>query len=195
MQPNLYFIAAMPRSRTAWLSNLLTSGPSVCVHDAAVDGADVESLTRMMQSIESVYVGLADTGICFYWKQLFERHPDVPVVVIERDYESILQSWIRYTEPYPALWGTEAQLKLKHSYGLFQEMKKNLKGRNFMSANFEDLNNINVCQDIWEFCVPQSVFDVRRCVALQKLNVQAKFDDYVRTSRFHDRFQNLKERI
>jgi hypothetical protein len=74
-----YAIVGFPRCRTSWLSNLLTYGDSVCLHEYLARGLSLPELP------EGFKLGVCETNP-------FVQLPDVPTVCIYRDPQEVLES-------------------------------------------------------------------------------------------------------
>lgn len=93
-----YFITGLPRSRTAWLSNLLTYGNSFCWHDIRyIEGSSIpaplEQIKKRLALSGFEKIGASDPAIISCWEWLRDSYPNAKWVVIERDSgESLLSS-------------------------------------------------------------------------------------------------------
>lgn len=72
-----FLVLATPRSLTAWLSNLLTDGSTVCYHDVLLDGG-----LERMQALAGVRVGFAETAGLAIPATLMRTFHDAPIVVV-----------------------------------------------------------------------------------------------------------------
>ncbi len=57
-----FLISALPRSRTAWLSSLLTFGPVACLHDIGHRYEDLDGVLSEMFTLPVPVVGYASPG-------------------------------------------------------------------------------------------------------------------------------------
>ena len=78
-----FFVAALPRSRTAWLSAFLSQSGKYCHHDG-FNGC--HSIADYIEKIGDG--GDASTGLQQY--NINELYPDAPVVVIEKNERELL---------------------------------------------------------------------------------------------------------
>ncbi len=79
-----FFIAGLPRSRTAWFAAYLSAHPSVkCFHEGLKGCREPEDFFRKMQPYSpSVKIGNSDSGLPLMDIETY--FPDAPVVVIRR---------------------------------------------------------------------------------------------------------------
>jgi hypothetical protein len=141
-------------------------------------------MTRLLQSIESPYVGVSDPSLLYCWRDMFVRHPEAPVVVINRDYKDVMDSWFLATAGRPDLQ-TQGVEKVLNGMAFELDALK-ASGRRHMAVPFEELSQDGVCRDIWEYCVPHATFDLRRCAALQAMKVEAIFDQQGMIKRYRE---------
>src|ERR1035437_9570619 len=80
-----FVIYALPRSRTYWLSKLLSDGLTVCLHDPCVYTHTVQGLVDLLQKPNT---GVIDTGLCELWQLM----PQVKTAVIRRPIAEVVKS-------------------------------------------------------------------------------------------------------
>jgi len=71
-----YLVLAQARSGSAWLSNFLTSGDCICIHEPCVSGVHPEGYR---------VVGGVDTGAALMLATIRERMPGVRLYALTRD--------------------------------------------------------------------------------------------------------------
>jgi len=86
-----FFIASLPRSRTAWLANFLTYGPSYCFHEPMSDCA-LGDYPRLLESTGTPFAGVADSLNCLVMEQLIDMFPRARVVVVRRNIEEVAKA-------------------------------------------------------------------------------------------------------
>jgi hypothetical protein len=86
-----FFIASLPRSRTAWLANFLSYGPSHCFHEPMSD-FPLEDYPILLNSPGTPFAGVADSLNCLVMEQLIDMFPRARVVVVRRDIEEVAKS-------------------------------------------------------------------------------------------------------
>jgi len=87
-----YFVAALPRSRTAWLSVFLSQSGIHCFHDGM---NRCNSLAEYSEKIDGC--GDSSTGVFMFG--LNKMYPDAPVVIIDKNDEEFERcvSWCNET--------------------------------------------------------------------------------------------------
>jgi hypothetical protein len=86
-----YFIASLPRSRTAWLANFLTYGPSFCFHEP-MDQVSIQQYPWLFGSVAQEFVGSSDSANTFVMEQLIDLFPAAKIVVIRRELNAVRES-------------------------------------------------------------------------------------------------------
>ena len=86
-----FYVAALPRSGTAWTSVLLTTPHSFCLHEAVKWGDPESAMARRPEPM----AGTACTGLPLYYNQLTPG----PVAVIWRDPEDVKAALERTSAP------------------------------------------------------------------------------------------------
>lgn len=76
-----FFIVAMPRSRTYWLSQFLTHGDVTCHHELLGDVASFEEYAAALGPDD----GAAETAAILLWRPLLRSFPDARYVIVRRD--------------------------------------------------------------------------------------------------------------
>lgn len=79
-----FFILGLPRSRTAWLANLLTVGTSFCFHDGLLGCKSLADLYAKMDGVNLGTVGDSDTGLLHFMPHVRHDNMDAKIVLIER---------------------------------------------------------------------------------------------------------------
>lgn len=87
-----FFICALPRSRTAWLSVFLTHGDSFCFHEPAVGMTDFGQFRSLFESTGRSVVGTSDCGNVWIADGLAREFPESRFVVVRNDIDKIRKS-------------------------------------------------------------------------------------------------------
>jgi hypothetical protein len=91
-----FFITGFPRSQTAWLSNLLTWGDSICYHDpvdlVGVDIGDFGLNVIKKMRLSAGPIGLSDSSTLYVWREFVKAFPDAKWVAIDRHPNSVIES-------------------------------------------------------------------------------------------------------
>jgi hypothetical protein len=82
--PKLYFVLSTPRSRSTWLANFLTFGPSVCLHDASANVSTMAQLRAYLSQVEAEYVGVVDTVLGLKAREFLIEFNAEPVALVMR---------------------------------------------------------------------------------------------------------------
>jgi len=167
-----FFITGLPRSRTAWCSNLFTAGRVYCFHDASRMVTEPPKLHEIVHEsrVDADFIGTSDNGLPLTPSSLnwyLERDPEVPVVVIRRPQDEVVRSLYKLHQ---------GQIPVK---ALVQMTDVALAGiklissmTNCMEVKFSDLDSMNVLEGMWKHLIPRVPFDMQRAAALRGLNVQ-----------------------
>lgn len=158
-----FFITGLPRSRTAWLANLFTTGNVFCFHEApAFVDMKPERFPELFKGRNCEYVGNSDSSVPFYAKQIVEMFPDTKFVYIRGDIEkTVTECSIIFERPMrPAV---ELCQKLLTE---FADTYKPLK------VDVDCLDKLNIAKMLWEYCVPTIPFDEQRYIMLRDMDVK-----------------------
>lgn len=81
----LFFILSPPRTRSAWLANFMTWGPSFCYHEIAPEVPRISLLQPLFANSPFSAVGTADNGLAAFSKSLLETFPTAQYVIVYRE--------------------------------------------------------------------------------------------------------------
>lgn len=162
MTPAPFLVLALPRSRTAWLSQFLTVGDFVCGHDEL----------RHMQSLEDVRswfrqpcIGSVETAAAPYWRLIEQVAPGCRVAVIRRPPAEVEDS-LMAAGPFDRALLTPLLKRLDHK---LDQIERRVPG--VLSVSFADLAREEVCAALFEHCLPLK-HEHDRWAALAARNVQ-----------------------
>jgi hypothetical protein len=161
-----FFVTGLPRSRTAWLSNLFTTGGLVCLHEGLRHGVG-----KLVAQIKAGEVhGNSDSSIPLHWEPLFEFFPKARWVIVERDPEEALASHVAFLEA----GGLKVNpVRLRHAHReVLRQTERMLWAVPHLVVPFSGLSDIETVRRVWEHCLPDRTFDAQRATWLQRLNVQ-----------------------
>lgn len=154
LMPRNYMIYALPRSRTAWLANFLSSDNNFCWHDG-LNGChswnDIAS--RFNPPINYHSVGMADTGAALTKFPSIYHH--LPTIVILRDPEEVIQSLFN-------VFGVDFTTLIVTQYEILKAIRADL------VIPFQDINQQLL--EIWKFCNGPG-FCALRAEQLMNLNI------------------------
>lgn len=170
-----YFITGLPRSRTAWLANLLTWGESFCWHEAsAAGGLTVEGMWEVMKGAPRGmrYVGNSDPNLGLMANELLEGFPESRFVVVLRDVDECATGMMKamVQERLKAVDASKLRDLLNRllwglaSFGFLPKER-------LLHVRYEDLDREEMVRAVWEFCVPEMAFPRERHEMLQGMRV------------------------
>jgi hypothetical protein len=88
-----FFIFALPRSRTAWVANLLCWSTSFCHHEVSISCDSMEDLVAEMDQFPPDFtVGNCDSANLIIADNLFGQYPDAKLVYLERSEAAVRKS-------------------------------------------------------------------------------------------------------
>lgn len=177
-----YFITGLPRSRTAWLANLLTWGDSFCFHEATDGCGSIEDLKGVLASVPfgTRHVGNSDPNLGLVPEALVQTFPGCRVVSIYRPLDECVQAeWHAMNQDKDLMVegmtmdGIESLMR-RASDGIAHILKALPKDRR-MIVLYDDLDREATVKAIWRFCVPNTSFPQLRYEMLQDLRVTQIF--------------------
>lgn len=167
----MFWILALPRSRTAWLANLLTHGKSFCFHDGLRGAGTWDQYVarlKMKHAQGYQYVGDSDSGLLFFQDQLKEIRGQSPLVIIRRDPNDVRRSLSRMA------------IDRSHAVEQVQELMErawtNLAPD--LVLDYADLEYEDACRSIAAICTPSVPWDPDRWAMLDMLRVTIDEDKY-----------------
>lgn len=164
----------MPRSRTAWLANLLTWDKSFCYHEATFDCANILDFQAMMRGpSEATYVGDADPNLGLIAEPFLKAFPDARIVAVSRKFEDSLESEIQASEgqvPY-VVNRDEVEGFMIRAWAGVQRILRATPLWRCLEVPYDALNHESTIRDIWRFCLPTIPFHSERYGMLRDLRV------------------------
>lgn len=151
----MFFIVALPRSRTAWLANFFTSGDVFCYHEA-LNGCHSADDFKEKMSLSRTHVGNADCGLPFVPFQKW--YPEANTVIIERPVSDVLTSLCKL---FP---GTDVSAVVYAA----KERMDTLQG---LRVPFDEIDER--LEEIWDYCVGDG-FDQHRSEMLKQMRIETK---------------------
>lgn len=174
-----YFITGLPRSRTAWLANLLTYGCSFCWHDAVKFGGVrgiVEAMERAYQMPRVSVAGNSDSSLSLVQSELFLLYPMARWVIVKSDFETALNSFIKaFTADHyigiPSPNPDVARSIFEQARRRLELLESRLPAARLLKLDVADLDESDAVEAVWNFCVPDEPFNVERWRQLDGLRV------------------------
>lgn len=171
-----FFVTGLPRSRTSWLANWLTTDTTHCYHDLLADCSTVADMGRFFERTKADRVGNSDSGLPFVWEAAHTLWPEARWLVVERDIDSAILSFLKYftARPYGGLEAPEA-----HQTGItFERIRDRLDyligalpKHKVMTVQFQALDEIAVAEQIWDFLLPNKPFNADRWALLDVMEM------------------------
>lgn len=172
----IFTVTGLPRSRTAWLSNLLTVLPSsLCFHEPE---RRVESLRDLAGNLEKIapfakHIGISSSGIPLQFSEFNELFPEAIYVVVIRDLRQASES---YKKAFPFIAPDRVdELMRKCSEGI-DEIVGRIPFNRLKTVSYDRLNEVTACEQVHDFCIPDVMFNYTRCRMLQTMKVEMIWD-------------------
>jgi hypothetical protein len=164
-----FFIVGLPRSRTAWLANLLTvPGQSFCWHEGEAGHGNLEQLVEKMKRRPESRVGNASSALAFYGDDIYRLLPEARYIIIERDLESAKQALIKVANEY-----VDVDSVWPHMVKKFNAFIESLSEHYVLKIRYDQLHDEETCINTWNFATNELPWDSERWQMLTELNVQA----------------------
>lgn len=166
-----FFVTGPPRSRGAWLANLLTTDKSSCVHDPLQFGSDSKRyIDALDDATVSMRRGLSDSGFGTYGQDLISKFPSAPILVVNRDLDDARRSFISLMSSIglsqseaesgfnAVVWAGEWILDCPH-----------------MTVDYDRLSDVSTVREVWSYLLPGLPFDEDRFHLMTTFNVTTRF--------------------
>lgn len=163
MSEKQFFIAATPRSRTAWLATFLDSYAVHCAHEGL---ARFDSLGKFAQRLEMAPQPIAgECGtlgpVLYPW--LRQRFPQARWALIHRDVAQVASDFAALRVPHP-------QLAARQCEEAFRKMCAEMPDA--AVAEFDELDSEAVMRDLWDYVTWGEPFPVDRWERMRELQIQ-----------------------
>lgn len=153
-----FIIYALPRSRTCWLSHLLTYGEWKCHHDPLAHMRP-EGIAAYLKSPN---VGIIDTGLVQYWRQMKGLVPDAKIFTIRRDVLDVRDSLVKIGLGYP----------ISPFYQALEDIEKE---SGVTSIAYDTLNNPDETNQLLKDCTGHDDWDWCRGLADANIQINPEF--------------------
>lgn len=162
-----YFVTGYPRSGTAWIANLLTSGGGYCLHEGTLLGAALDAWL-----CGAPHRGTSDSSILLTSK-LVQANPDAKVIWVQRNKEQARQAFLKwlYAGPLSKQIPPDQFQRLFDQLDEAQEQHLRLRS-NVLVVPFRELFLPETAEKIWRYVYPTLEYDKVRGKMLCGLNVQ-----------------------
>lgn len=161
-----FIIYALPRSRTAWLSNFLTYGDWFCGHEKAINMRNLEDVKAYFSRPN---VGAVETAAAQGYYLLRYLVPNIREIVILRPVNEVVDSIMNMDVSEVATYDRDI-LQRNMEYG-DRMLRKIARSPNVLSLNYSDLDDLEKCKEIFEHCLPYK-FDQKWWRVWKDRNIQ-----------------------
>ena len=172
-----FFVSGLPRSRTAWLANFLTTDKSLCFHDGLKYCRKVEDLTEVFKRSDKEFVGDSDSALVLFYHRIQALFPDSPWVLVYRNFKDCADSALRLSfageDTESILIDGAARL------AVIRLAELELKSPNVLIVDYDELDNSKVIRSIVNHVTPGVLFDEERFKLLDGLHTQIHESKYL----------------
>lgn len=159
MSARPFLITGLPRSRTAWLSVLCTTGDSICYHEPTSTMNDIKELADVYDKPSLKYVGASDSGLGFFLPWVMEAI-NPRTVIIDRGLDEVRQSLVKC--------GITKEGGLRMLMDCLNRYKYH---PSVLWVPYKALDNKRWIEKIWMHLMPGLVFDEGRYEQLAHMNI------------------------
>lgn len=164
-----FFIFCLPRSRSAWLSNLLSIDSVICLHEALLGCRSLDEMELKLSATGADVAGCADTGMTLFTDRIVERYPDARFVILARDLTGYIDNMLKL--------GSSKQ----HARNMLADFNGAIEtlsalGDRTLIVHSQHLDGYGVCQRIWEHIGMTTTLNRARFDMLRDLKVEVMLD-------------------
>lgn len=159
-----FLILGMPRSRTAWLANLMNRGDCLCYHELSNRGLNAAEMATALSSGARI-VGNSDPGAALIAEDLLKLLPEMRLVIVKRPADEVVKSFAKVVGLKPE------DLALDDFLGKVKEALLRLEPKALV-VEFKDLGDKETIQKIWSHCLGEGAPFPDQYEVLRNLNVQ-----------------------
>lgn len=181
-----FIVYALPRSRTKWLSRLLTYGDWVCHHDLAIGMRDFDDVVRFFQR---AYVGSAETGAAPGWRLLSYYFPNMAAVVVRRPLDEVVPAIINAARGFATYDEAELRRIMRYQARCLDQIAVQ---PGVLTVEFADLAHEDACGRVFEHCLGEAMPHAH-WADLAPRNIQVSYVSILRYFHAHrDRIERFK---
>ena len=169
---NKFFITGLPRSRTAWLSTFFTGDNCFCYHEILRVSNGFDDAIQKLLNRKEIYVGNSDSSLPIWMDKIDHVLQYSPIVIIERDMDEVTNSLTNLFGDYDYTKFIDFTLER------LEIIKKRY---NYISVDYNKLNEQLHLKMIWDFCVPNIPFDKDKFETLKTINISINKNSYMRS--------------
>jgi len=181
MTAHPFLITGLPRSRTAWMSVLCTTGRAFCAHEPSAKFRTVDDIADFYDTDAYDYIGASDATLGLFLPWILE-HIKPRVLIIDRPLEDCQLSFERAI-------GLPRTTLVEREYEMLQSLPANPLVKRVW---YEHLDLPRVVAGCFFHLLPGLPFDEERAAELARLNIQVDPDKLIlRTIRAQDSLREL----
>lgn len=166
----VFFITGLPRSRTAWLANLFTYGPSFCWHDLTAQLDHIEELKSWIRNVSQDIVGVSDSGLGLFACEVLQQFPDAKWILVRRPRGEALVSFLQFYADR-GLDDHETDLLLRRIDTALDALTASLGRDHVRTVDYGALEWMETARDLWQFICPMHPFNGARWEQLNALRI------------------------
>lgn len=151
-------VFSLPRSRSAWLSVLLSRPGALVGHDIGISCATPEDFA---QRLRNDLAGTCETGAAFAWRLIRWLLPEAPLAVVRRPVGQVIDSLRRQ-----GLYGFDAEMEARAA-----AVAEIAAQTGVLAIDFADLGDREACAALFEHCTGRPM-DTEWFEHMAALNVQ-----------------------
>ena len=167
----IFFILSTARCRSTWFANLFTYKDSFCYNEETRYINSWEELVDRIEERPEYNVGFEDPELTHYIMTLYKLFPNATYVLLERDREESENSLF-------------VQVKNFSREAITRKFDRWFRDINYIKENvphyrihFSQMDDINEIASVWNYVLPDSVFDVGRWNLLTSLRITVTIGD------------------
>ena len=167
----IFFILSTARCRSTWFANLFTYKDSFCYNEETRYINSWEELVDRIEERPEYNVGFEDPELTHYIMTLYKLFPNATYVLLERDREESENSLF-------------VQLKNFSREAITRKFDRWFRDIDYIKENvphyridFSQMDDINEIASVWNYVLPDSVFDVGRWNLLTSLRITVTIGD------------------
>ena len=141
MSPPPFFVLGMPRARTAWLAEFLSTLRRRCLHEPSQWLRGRPALEELLQ-IPSV--AISDSLMTLRWREILNARPDARIVVAYRDIDAVIFSLMK-----AGIWHPRARSIL---HRLDAELATLMCARDVFYVPFEEMSDRERMDNLYAYC-------------------------------------------
>ena len=180
-----FFITGLPRSRTAWLSTFFTGNNCFCYHEVLRISNGFDDAIQKLLNRKEMYVGNSDSSLPIWMDKIDHILHRSPIVIVERSVDEVTSSLTKVFGKYDYTRPLDLTLE-----GL-EIIKKRY---NYISVDYNKLDEQACLEIIWGFCTPNIPFDKDKFEILKTINISIDSESFIR-SLMNEDGTGLKENV